>query len=134
MVMRAWTIALVSGAAQTKYFFERLILWLITCHALLPDILYSNLPRLEAKVEFHLNTALPAGANAVLRLYLGTTFNVKNIIFQQQVDGVWTNIHQVEPVNSLTLNYTAPVNRGINLYRAIFSIVHHHQVYTFCKI
>lgn len=64
----------------------------------------------------------PAGANAVLKLYLGTIFNIKNVIFQQQAGGVWTNIHQIAPVSNLTLNYPAPMNRGVNLYRAIVTL------------
>ncbi len=64
----------------------------------------------------------PDGGNASLKLYLGTTFNIKNAVFQQLVAGVWTDIKLIEPVNTLTLNYISPMQQGINFYRAVVTL------------
>lgn len=64
----------------------------------------------------------PDGNNASLKLYLGTTFNIKNTIFQQLVAGVWTDIKTVEPIATLTVNYSSPMQQGINFYRAVVTL------------
>ncbi|SFP52380.1 S8 family peptidase [Parafilimonas terrae] len=64
----------------------------------------------------------PDGDNASLKLYLGTTFNIKNAVFQQLVAGVWTGIKTIESINTLTVNYVSPMQQGINLYRAVITL------------
>ncbi len=64
----------------------------------------------------------PAGENASLKLYLGTIFNVKSAIFQQQLSGVWTDISKIGPVSNTFLRYDSPLKPGVNIYRAIVTL------------
>ena len=64
----------------------------------------------------------PDGGNASLKLYLGTTFNIKKAVFQQRMAGVWTDLKTIEPINTLTVNYISPMHQGINFYRAVITL------------
>ncbi|MFT4153555.1 S8 family peptidase [Parafilimonas sp.] len=59
---------------------------------------------------------------ASLNLYLGTTFHIKNAIFQQLIAGVWTDLKTIAPISALTVNYVSAMQQGINFYRAIITL------------
>jgi hypothetical protein len=64
----------------------------------------------------------PDGNNASLKLFLGTTFSVKAVQFQKLISGSWKMISQIQPVQSVTINYSTHLSQGINYYRAIITL------------
>lgn len=73
----------------------------------------------------------PFGNNAArLNLQLGTTYQVKKVVFEKLTASGFSAFQEITPVTNTQLTITTPANNGLNVYRARIELQNGTNYYT----
>ncbi|HEY9048768.1 MAG TPA: S8 family peptidase [Ohtaekwangia sp.] len=129
----------VTLTTDTAYIFEK---------QLTPSLYYAVAPVIQGKTALHGLTyrydeqgvncyystfsALLTEANvSQLSLELSTTYNIANVTFQKEQDGVYMALNEVSAINGTVYEYTdATLQRGTNHYRVQIQLNDGTSIYT----